>query len=157
MRGKILPRRDGCRDRVLNAVGHLACHKAAPDQAVQLGGIAADALLDLIGGQLGHRGSDGFVGVLRRRGGAALPLAGRLADIALAPAVGDKGLGGGLRLGSDAQRVGTHVVIRPTVPCPAMSTPSYRVWAARIVRVAEKPNARLASCCSVEVMKGGAG
>ena len=51
---KILPRRDGCRDRVLNAVGHLACHKAAPDQAVQLGGIAADALLDLIGGQLGH-------------------------------------------------------------------------------------------------------
>ena len=106
---KIRPRRDGCRDRVLNAVGHLACHKAAPDQAVQLGGIAADALLDLIGGQLGHGGADCFVGVLRRRGGAALPLAGRLADIALAPAVSDKGFGGGLRLGSDAQRVGTHV------------------------------------------------
>ena len=38
-----------------------------------------------------------------------------------------------------------------------MSTPSYSVWAARIVRVAEKPNARLASCCKVDVMNGGAG
>lgn len=38
-----------------------------------------------------------------------------------------------------------------------MSMPSYSVWAARIVRVAEKPNARLASCCKVDVMKGGEG
>ena len=38
-----------------------------------------------------------------------------------------------------------------------MSTPSYRVWAARMVRVAVNPSRRLASCCSVEVMKGGAG
>ncbi len=43
------------------------------------------------------------------------------------------------------------------VPRPAMSTPSYRVWAARMVRVAVKPSRRLASCCNVEVMKGGAG
>ena len=43
------------------------------------------------------------------------------------------------------------------VPCPAMSTPSYSVWAARMVRVAVKPSRRLASCCMVEVMNGGAG
>ena len=43
------------------------------------------------------------------------------------------------------------------MPWSWMSTPSYSVWAARIVRVAEKPKARLASCCRVEVMKGGAG
>ena len=35
--------------------------------------------------------------------------------------------------------------------------PSYSRWAARMVRVAENPSARLASCCRVEVMNGGWG
>src|ERR1700727_2351289 len=38
-----------------------------------------------------------------------------------------------------------------------MSTPSYSFWAARIVRSAEKPSLREASCCRVEVVKGGGG
>ena len=38
-----------------------------------------------------------------------------------------------------------------------MSTPSYRVWAARMVRVAVKPNRREASCCRVLVIKAGVG
>src|SRR5271168_5029599 len=38
-----------------------------------------------------------------------------------------------------------------------MSTPSYSFCAARIARSAEKPSLREASCCSVEVVKGGGG
>ena len=34
--------------------------------------------------------------------------------------------------------------------------PSYRVWAIRIVELAEKPSEELAACCSVLVMNGGA-
>ena len=40
---------------------------------------------------------------------------------------------------------------------PAISTPSYSSCAAFIVRLAWKPSLRDASCCSVEVMNGGAG
>ena len=43
------------------------------------------------------------------------------------------------------------------VPWPAMSTPSYSVWAARMVRVAVKPRRRDASCCKVLVMNAGVG
>ena len=43
------------------------------------------------------------------------------------------------------------------MPCPAMSTPSYKVWAARMVRVAVKPKRREASCCRVLVIKAGVG
>ena len=106
---QVVPCRDGRGDGVLNAVGHLAGHKAAPDQAVELCGVAADALLDLVGGQLGHRRADGLVGVLRGGGGAAFPLAGGLADVVVAPALRNKGLGRGLSLGGNAQRVGTHI------------------------------------------------
>ena len=106
---QVIPRRDGCGHRILDAVGHLACHKAAPNQAVKLGGVAADALLDLVGCQLRHRRTNGFVGVLGGGGGTALPLAGGLADVILAPAVSNKGLGRGLGLGGDAQRVSTHI------------------------------------------------
>ena len=38
-----------------------------------------------------------------------------------------------------------------------MSTPSYRRWATLIVRLGLKPSLRLASCCSVLVVNGGAG
>ena len=44
----------------------------------------------------------------------------------------------------------------PTLPSP-MSTPSYSCCAVRIVRCAEKPSLREASCCSVEVVNGGEG
>ena len=46
--------------------------------------------------------------------------------------------------------------MRPTVS-PPISTPSYRPCAIFIVREAEKPSLREASCCSVEVMNGGEG
>ena len=42
-------------------------------------------------------------------------------------------------------------------PMPSTSTPSYSSWAAFMVRRAWKPSLRLASCCRVEVIKGGAG
>lgn len=96
---QVARRGDVGRDGVLLAVAHLACDKAAPDQAVELCGVAADALLDLVGGQLGHRRADGLVGVLRGGGGAAFPLAGGLADVVVAPALRNKGLGRGLGLG----------------------------------------------------------
>ena len=38
-----------------------------------------------------------------------------------------------------------------------MSTPSYSFWAACMVRWALKPSLREASCCRVEVVKGGGG
>src|SRR3979490_1839042 len=44
----------------------------------------------------------------------------------------------------------------PTLPSP-MSCPSYSCCARRMVRRALKPSLRAASCCSVEVVKGGAG
>ena len=47
-------------------------------------------------------------------------------------------------------------VMRPTAPSPK-STPSYSCCARRIVRCAPKPSLRAASCCSVEVVNGGAG
>ena len=46
--------------------------------------------------------------------------------------------------------------MRPTLPSP-MSMPSYSCCARRMVRRALKPSLRAASCCSVEVVKGGAG
>ena len=49
------------------------------------------------------------MGVLRGGGGAAFPLAGGLADVVIAPALRNKGLGRGLSLGGNAQRVGTHI------------------------------------------------
>ena len=48
-------------------------------------------------------------------------------------------------------------VIRPTVPMPLTSTPSYSCCAMDIVRLGVMPSRRLASCWSVEVMKGGEG
>ena len=47
-------------------------------------------------------------------------------------------------------------VISPTRPS-LVSMPSYRSWATRIVRLGLKLSLRLASCCSVEVVNGGAG
>src|SRR5438309_11600379 len=44
----------------------------------------------------------------------------------------------------------------PTLPSPR-SWPSYSCCARRMVRRALKPSLRAASCCSVEVVKGGAG
>src|SRR5881392_1094854 len=46
--------------------------------------------------------------------------------------------------------------MRPTLPSPR-SWPSYSCCARRMVRRALKPSLRAASCCSVEVVKGGAG
>ncbi len=47
---------DGDGHGVLLAVRHLAGHEAAPDHPVELGGIAADALVHLVGGQARHWG-----------------------------------------------------------------------------------------------------
>ena len=47
-------------------------------------------------------------------------------------------------------------VIRPTWPS-SVSMPSYRRWAALMVRFGEKPSLRLASCCRLDVVNGGAG
>ena len=48
--------------------------------------------------------------------------------------------------------------MRPTLPSsPPMSRPSYNCCARRMVRRALKPSLRAASCCSVEVVNGGAG
>src|SRR3989337_2088053 len=46
--------------------------------------------------------------------------------------------------------------MRPTCSSPRL-TPSYSCCAMRMVRLAEKPSLRAASCCSVEVGNGGAG
>ncbi len=46
--------------------------------------------------------------------------------------------------------------MRPTAPSP-MSTPSYSCCATRMVFWALKPSLRAASCCKVDVVKGGAG
>ena len=43
------------------------------------------------------------------------------------------------------------------MPSPGRSTPSYRRWASVIVFRAENPSFRAASCCSVDVVNGGAG
>ena len=48
-------------------------------------------------------------------------------------------------------------VISPTDPSPGSEIPSYRRCASVIVFRAEKPSFRAASCCSVEVVNGGAG
>ena len=81
------------------------------------------------------------MGVLRR--GRALGLPGALVgtDIALAVGPGDILLGGGDGLIGDAEAVGTHIGDQTHGAMPAMSTPSYRVWAARMVRVAVKAQA----------------
>jgi len=50
----IIPRRDVGRNGIHQAVCHLGCHKAAPDQAVQLGFIAGDAALHLVRRQFRH-------------------------------------------------------------------------------------------------------
>ena len=47
--------------------------------------------------------------------------------------------------------------MRPTVPSPGRSTPSYSRWASGIVLRAPNPSLRAASCWSVEVVNGGAG
>ena len=106
---QVVPCRDAHRDGVLLAVGHLAGHKPAPDQAVEPGGIAGKALLHLVGGQAGRGGADGLVGVLGGGGRAGLVLALDGADIPFAPVAADVLLGGGHRLVRDAQRVGTHI------------------------------------------------
>ena len=153
----VIRRADGDRHGVLLAVCHLACHKAAPDHAVQLCGVAADALVHLVRGQGGHRGTDGFVGVLCCRGALGLPCALIGADIRFAVSTGDILLGGGHSLVRDAQTVGTHIGDQTHHAVPGMSTPSYNVWAARMVRVAVKPKRRDASCCRVLVIKAGVG
>ncbi len=48
-------------------------------------------------------------------------------------------------------------VISPTVPSPGMSMPSYNRCASVIVLRALNPSLRAASCCSVDVVNGGAG
>ena len=48
-------------------------------------------------------------------------------------------------------------VIRPDVPSPGRSIPSYSRWARVMVLRALKPSLRAASCWSVEVVNGGAG
>ena len=105
----VVPRIHGHAHGILLAVCHLAGHKAAPDHPVELGGIAADALVHLVRGQPRHRGTDGFVGILR--GGRALGLPGALvgADILFAVSVRNILLCSGDRLIGDAQAVGTHI------------------------------------------------
>src|SRR3569623_1509864 len=46
-------------------------------------------------------------------------------------------------------------VMTPTRPSSPISTPSYRRWARPMVRLGEKRSLLDASCCSLEVMKGG--
>ncbi len=48
-------------------------------------------------------------------------------------------------------------VMRPAVPSPGRSMPSYSRWATDIVRRALNPSLRAASCWRVEVVNGGAG
>ena len=100
---------DGDGHGVLLAVRHLAGHEAAPDHPVELGGIAADALVHLVGGQARHRGTDGLMGVLRCRGALGLPGALVGADIALAVGPGDVLSGSCHSLVGDAEAVGTHI------------------------------------------------
>ena len=50
----VIRRADGDRHGILLAVCHLAGHKAAPDHAVELCGVAADALVHLVGRQGRH-------------------------------------------------------------------------------------------------------
>ena len=92
---------------VVYGVLHLTCQKAAPNQAIELillrGKIPADAL----GGQGHIAGTDGLVGILRCALGLILAGLGRI--VALAVALHDKVLCRRLRLGRDAERVGTHV------------------------------------------------
>ena len=56
----------------------------------------------------------------------------------------------------DVDRVGPHVRDEADRPLARRSTPSYRRWAIVIVLRAPKPSLRAASCCSVEVVNGGA-
>ena len=94
---------------VLLAVAHLACDKAAPDQAVELSRVARDALFHLGGRQSGVCGPHRLVGVLRGRGAFAFVGALLGTHILRAVGLGDELLGRGLRLVRNAQAVGTHV------------------------------------------------
>ena len=92
---------------IIYGVLHLTCQKAAPNEAIELillrGQVGADAL----GGQGNITGTDGLVGILRPTLGLILTGLGGI--VALAVALHDKVLCRRLRLGRDAERVGTHV------------------------------------------------
>ena len=57
----------------------------------------------------------------------------------------------------DGHRVGPHVGDQTHRPLAGKVMPSYRRCASVIVFRAENPSFRAASCCSVEVVNGGAG
>ena len=94
---------------VLLAVCHLAGHEAAPDHAVELCCVAADALVHLVRCQGRHRGTDGLVGILCGSGALGLPCALVGADIGFTVSPCDIFLCGGNGFIRDAQAVGTHV------------------------------------------------
>ena len=92
---------------VIDGVGHLAGQKTAPDQAVQPVLLRRQVSPDGVRRQGHIAGSDGLVGVLGP--GLGLVLSGRGRHITLAVALLNEAAGVGLRLVTDAQRVGTHV------------------------------------------------
>ena len=51
----------------------------------------------------------------------------------------------------------TSLKLNESVRMYVMKPASYSLWATIIVCATEKPSLRAASCCSVEVVKGGAG
>ena len=101
------PRADLHADAVIDGVGHLACQKTAPDQAVQPVLLAGEVALHLFRRQRRVGGADGLVGVLRPGLSLVDPCGRRI--VALAVAGADHVLCLRLRLHGDAQRVGTHV------------------------------------------------
>ena len=71
----------------LQAVGHLAGHKALPDELIELILVAGEAGLHILGSQAHIGGADGLVAVLGVGPGLILP--GLLRGIAVSPALPD--------------------------------------------------------------------
>ena len=95
------------RNRIQNRVRHLARDKARPDQLIQLILVRREILTDLIRQQLNVRRADGFVRILRIALGLEHARLAGIELVAVAPA--DKARGGGGRLVSQTERVGTHI------------------------------------------------
>ena len=95
------------RGGIVDRVGHLAGHEAAPDQAVQAVLVAAEILLQGLGVQTDVAGPDGLVRVL---GSGLRPvMAGLGGAEGLAVALRDQAARGGDGLLRETEGVGTHI------------------------------------------------
>ena len=92
---------------VIDGVGHLAGHKAAPDQLVQAVLVARQTGGNVVGVKPHVAGADGLVRVLGRA--LALEAAGRAGIVGRAVASGDEIPGGKERLVRQAKGVCTHI------------------------------------------------